>query len=74
MERIVMIVEVVPVKAGGIKKESVNHKKILRCSSNLDKSKSKSDSNLGEEEEMIMKRSMSGGKIDASLCLLPVVR
>ncbi|GMR36635.1 hypothetical protein PMAYCL1PPCAC_06830 [Pristionchus mayeri] len=53
-----------------------------RCNSNmknspslstLDKNKSKSESNLREEEEMIMKRSMSGGKINASLCLIPEV-
>uniref|UniRef100_A0A8R1UIH8 Pleckstrin homology domain containing protein n=1 Tax=Pristionchus pacificus TaxID=54126 RepID=A0A8R1UIH8_PRIPA len=53
-----------------------------RCNSNmnnspslctLDKNKSKSESNLREEDEMIMKRSMSGGKINASLCLIPEV-
>ncbi|GMT14789.1 hypothetical protein PFISCL1PPCAC_6086, partial [Pristionchus fissidentatus] len=53
-----------------------------RCDSNmknspstctLDKGKSKSESNLREEEEMIMKRSMSGGKINAALCLVPEV-
>ncbi|GMS84878.1 hypothetical protein PENTCL1PPCAC_7053, partial [Pristionchus entomophagus] len=53
-----------------------------RCNSNmnnspslctLDKNKSKSESNLRDEEEMIMKRSISGGKINASLCLIPEV-